>query len=187
MKQQQYDQLVAEGYNRIPIIREVLADTETPLSVYLKLAKGKNSYFFESVQGGEKWGRYSIIGLPCRTTLTVRDKKITIETDGNVQDEFVADEPFAFVAEFKSRFKVAEISDEQRFSGGLVGYFSYDTVRFVETKLGPADNKDEIDTPDVFLMLSEELVVFDNLRGTISFITNVCLLYTSDAADDMRV
>ena len=173
MKQKQYDQLVAEGYNRIPIIREVLADTETPLSVYLKLAKGKNSYFFESVQGGEKWGRYSIIGLPCRTTLTVRDKKITIETDGNVQDEFVTDEPFAFVAEFKSRFKVAEIPDKQRFSGGLVGYFSYDTVRFVETKLGPADNKDEIDTPDIFLMLSEELVVFDNLRGTISLIINV--------------
>ena len=173
MKQEQYDQLVAEGYNRIPIIREVLADTETPLSVYLKLAKGKNSYFFESVQGGEKWGRYSIIGLPCRTTLTVRDKKITIETDGNVQDEFVTDEPFAFVAEFKSRFKVAEIPDEQRFSGGLVGYFSYDSVRFVETKLGPADNKDEIGTPDIFLMLSEELVVFDNLRGTISFIINV--------------
>ncbi len=173
MKQEQYDQLVAEGYNRIPIIREVLADTETPLSVYLKLAKGKNSYFFESVQGGEKWGRYSIIGLPCRTTLTVRNKKIIIETDGNVQDEFVTDEPFAFVAEFKSRFKVAEIPDKQRFSGGLVGYFSYDTVRFVETKLGPADNKDEIDTPDIFLMLSEELVVFDNLRGTISLIINV--------------
>ena len=173
MNQDQYVQLVAQGYNRIPIIREVLADTETPLSVYLKLAKGKNSYFFESVQGGEKWGRYSIIGLPCRTIITVRDKKITIETDGNVQDEFVTDDPFAFLAEFKSRFKVAEITDEQRFSGGLVGYFSYDTVRFVETKLGPADNKDEIDTPDILLMLSEELVVFDNLRGTISFIINV--------------
>ena len=173
MNQEQYVQLVAQGYNRIPIIREVLADTETPLSVYLKLAKGKNSYFFESVQGGEKWGRYSIIGLPCRTILTVRDKKITIETDGNVQDEFVTDDPFAFLAEFKSRFKVAEITDEQRFSGGLVGYFSYDTVRFVEKKLGPADNKDEIDTPDILLMLSEELVVFDNLRGTISFIINV--------------
>ena len=173
MNQEQYVQLVAQGYNRIPIIREVLADTETPLSVYLKLAKGKNSYFFESVQGGEKWGRYSIIGLPCRTIITVRDKKITIETDGNVQDEFVTDDPFAFLAEFKSRFKVAQITDEQRFSGGLVGYFSYDTVRFVETKLGPADNKDEIDTPDILLMLSEELVVFDNLRGTISFIINV--------------
>ena len=173
MNQEQYGQLVAQGYNRIPVIREVLADTETPLSVYLKLAKGKNSYFFESVQGGEKWGRYSIIGLPCRTIVTVRDKKITIETDGNVQDEFVTDDPFAFLAEFKSRFKVAEITDEQRFSGGLVGYFSYDTVRFVETKLGPADNKDEIDTPDILLMLSEELVVFDNLRGTISFIINV--------------
>ena len=105
--------------------------------------------------------------------LTVREKKITIETDGNVQDEFVTNDPFAFLAEFKSRFKVAEITDEQRFSGGLVGYFSYDTVRFVETKLGPADNKDEIDTPDILLMLSEELVVFDNLRGTISFIINV--------------
>ena len=173
MNQQEYERLVADGYNRIPIVREVLADTETPLSVYLKLAKGKHSYFFESVQGGEKWGRYSIIGLPCRTILKVRDNRITLETDGSVKEELVSEEPFGFVEKFKARFKVADPPDDQRFSGGLVGYFSYDTVGFVDTKLGRSGNTDEINTPDIFLMLSEELVVFDNLRGTISFIINV--------------
>ena len=82
MNQDKYQQLVAEGYNRIPVVREVLADTETPLSVYLKLGRGKHSYFFESVQGGEKWGRFSIIGLPCRTVLRVIGSRVTIETDG---------------------------------------------------------------------------------------------------------
>ena len=173
MNQREYERLAADGYNRIPIVREVLADTETPLSVYLKLAKGKHSYFFESVQGGEKWGRYSIIGLPCRTILSVRGNRITIKTDGSIQEEHVSEDPFDFVSKFKARFKVADAPDDQRFSGGLVGYFSYDTVRFVETKLGRADNTDDINTPDIFLMLSEELVVFDNLRGTISFIINV--------------
>ena len=173
MNQDKYQQLVAEGYNRIPVVREVLADTETPLSVYLKLGRGKHSYFFESVQGGEKWGRFSIIGLPCRTVLRVIGSRVTIETDGKVQEEVLTENPFEFVADFKSRFKVAELSDKQRFAGGLVGYFSYDTVRFVETTLGPANEADSINTPDILLMLSEELVVFDNLRGTISFIINI--------------
>ena len=177
MTEEQFQQLAESGYNRIPIVREVLADTETPLSIYLKLAKGEGdgeySYFFESVQGGEKWGRYSIIGLPCSTVLRVVGETVTVIDNGVIVEEVITKKPFEFIADFKSRFKVAELADGQRFSGGLVGYFSYDTVRFVETSIGPAEAKDEIGTPDILLMLSEEVVVFDNLRGTIGFVITV--------------
>ena len=173
MNQAQFQDLAKKGYNRIPIVREVLADTETPLSTFLKLGKGLHSYFFESIQGGEKWGRYSIIGLPCNTIVRVQNNKVTVETGGEIVEEKETNDPFDFIAGFKSRFKVADLADKQRFSGGLVGYFAYDTVRFVETRLGSAEGIDEIETPDILLMVSEEIVVFDNLRGTISFIINV--------------
>lgn len=173
MTEEQFQQLIEQGYNRIPVVREVLADTETPLSTYLKLGKGKYSYFFESVQGGEKWGRYSIIGLPSETVIRVRGKQVTVETAGEVTESITSDDPFAFVTEFKARHRVAPVSGEQRFTGGLVGYFAYDTVRYVETTIGPSSGKDIIGTPDILLMVSEEVVVFDNLRGTISFVINV--------------
>lgn len=172
MNAEQFQELAAQGYNRIPVVREILADTETPLSTYLKLGKGQYSYFFESVQGGEKWGRFSIIGLPCQTVLRVSGNRVTVETDGEVVEESAGDDPFAYITDYKNRFKVAPVDDDQRFAGGLVGYFAYDTVRFVETSIGPATGRDEIGTPDILLMLSEEVVVFDNLRGTISFIIN---------------
>ena len=173
MNREQFESLASEGYNRIPVIREVLADTETPLSSYLKLGRGTHSYFFESVQGGEKWGRYSIIGLPCRSVLRVRGSVVTVEADSEVIEEHQCADPFEFVNEFKSRFHVAPTPGDQRFAGGLVGYFSYDTVRYVETSIGAAKGTDDIGTPDILLMVSEEVVVFDNLRGTISFVIHV--------------
>jgi len=173
MNRDQFQKLAEEGYNRIPVVREVLADTETPLSTYLKLGKGKHSFFFESVQGGEKWGRFSIIGLPCKTVVRVRETTITVETNDEVIEEITSDNPFEFITEFKSRFRVAETSDSQRFTGGLVGYFAYDAVRYVETTIGPSEGIDDINTPEILLMVSEEVVVFDNLRGTTSFVINV--------------
>jgi anthranilate synthase component 1 len=173
MTAEQFKALAAEGYNRIPVVREILADTETPLSTYLKLAKGKYSYFFESVQGGEKWGRYSIIGLPAQTVLRVTANRVDVETQGEIVESVECADPFTFITEFKQRFNVAEAPGRQRMTGGLVGYFAYDTVRYVETSIGPAKGRDEIGTPEILLMVSEEVVVFDNLRGTISFILNV--------------
>ena len=181
MTEEQFQKLAESGYNRIPIVREILADTETPLSIYLKLGKGpgneagtgEHSYFFESIQGGEKWGRYSIIGLPCSTVLRVVGETVTVEDNGKIVEEVVTQNPFEFITDFKNRFNVAELADGQRFNGGLVGYFSYDTVRFVETSIGPSTALDEIGTPDILLMLSEEVVVFDNLSGTICFVINV--------------
>jgi len=172
MTSHEFAALAAQGYNRIPLVRQVLADLETPLSTYLKLGRGLHTYFFESVQGGEKWGRYSIIGLPCRTVLRVIGQSITVETDGQVVESLECDDPFVFIADFKARYKVAPLQGAQRYCGGLVGYFAYDTVRYVEPSLGASPGEDDIGTPDILLMVSEEVVVFDNLRGTLSLIVN---------------
>jgi anthranilate synthase component 1 len=164
--------LAAQEYNRIPVSREVLADLETPISAYRKLAEGPYSYFFESVQGGEKWGRYSIIGLPCRVVLKVFGYSAQIWEQGRlVQSQEVAD-PLAFVEQFRRRFRAAPQDDLPVFHGGLVGYFGYDTVRYVEPRLRDSAPPDQLGTPDILLMLSEEVLVFDNLAGTIRLVVN---------------
>lgn len=165
--------LAAEGYNRIPVVRELLADLETPLSCYLKLARQPYSYLLESVQGGEQWGRYSFIGLPCRTVLHVRGDTVTVCCDGaEIRREQCAD-PLAFVDAFREQYRVADIAGLPRFTGGLVGYFSYDTVRYVEPHLRASQPAcDPIGTPDILLMLSEEVLVFDNLSGRILLIVH---------------
>ncbi len=167
-----FAELSAQGYNRIPVVREVLADLETPLSSYLKVARGPQSYLLESVQGGERWGRYSIIGLPCRTVLKVSGQKITVERDGDVIESCEADDPLAFVQEFQQRYRAPDLPDLPRFNGGLVGYFGYDCVRYVERRLAASCPPDELGTPDILLMVSDEVVVFDNLLGKLILIVH---------------
>ncbi len=172
MNSQDFAALAAQGYNRIPVSTEVLADLETPLSSYRKLAEGPYSYFFESVQGGEKWGRYSIIGLPCRTVLKVFGYRAEVWVDGELTEcEEVAD-PLAFAEQFQQRYHTAPRADLPVFHGGLVGYFGYDSVRYVETRLANSAPPDRLGTPDILLMVSEEVLVFDNLAGTIRLIVN---------------
>jgi anthranilate synthase component 1 len=170
MDAQRFSELASQHYNRIPVSREVLADLDTPLSSYLKLADGEYSYLFESVQGGEKWGRYSIIGLPCHTVLKIFGYVATIETDGEVVERLDLEDPLAFVEEFQHRYRVPELDDMPAFSGGLVGYFGYDTVRYVEKRLRDSMPEDKLGTPDILLMVSDEMLVFDNLSGTIRLI-----------------
>jgi len=165
MSPEQFDTFAQQGYNRIPVYREILADLETPLSTYLKLARGPYSYFLESVQGGEKWGRYSIIGLPCRTLLKVDGSQLTVESDGQITESLETADPFVFIEQYQQRFKVPELEELPRFNGGLVGYFAYDSVRYVEKKVAHSAPEDTVNTPDIILMLSEEVVVLDNLRG----------------------
>ncbi|WP_456444257.1 anthranilate synthase component I [Thiolapillus sp.] len=173
MTPEKFDALAAQGYNRIPVVCEILADLDTPLSVYLKLVGDRPyGYLFESVQGGEKWGRYSIIGLPCRTQLRVRDKRITLSTDGQVTETLEADDPLAFIEDFQARYKVPELPGLPRFSGGLVGYFGYDTIGYIEPRLKNNAKADPLDTPDILLMVSDEVVVFDNLAGRMYIIVH---------------
>lgn len=165
MTPEQFSQLAAQGYNRIPVTREVLADLDTPLSSYLKLARGPYSYLFESVQGGEKWGRYSIIGLPARTVLRAHGNDVKVERDGKAVETLECPDPLAFVESFKARYKAPELEGLPRFTGGLVGYFGYDCVRYVEPHLRATTPKDVLGTPDILLTVSDEVLVFDNLAG----------------------
>ena len=173
MNAEQFAQLAAEGYNRIPVVYEALADLDTPLSTYLKLAAGPYSYLLESAHGGEKWGRYSIIGLPCRTVIKVTAHRVTVETDGEIEESLETSDPLAFVEAFAQRYRVPELPDLPRFYGGLVGYFGYDCVRYVEKRLAEGAPPDPLNTPDILLMVSEDLVVFDNLKGRMQIISLV--------------
>jgi anthranilate synthase component 1 len=172
MTEPQFRRYAAEGYNHIPVRREVLADLDTPLSTYLKLARGPYSYLLESVQGGEKWGRYSIIGLPCRTVLRVRGHEAVVERDGAPIEQTRTDDPLAWIEHYQRTCRVPALSGLPRFTGGLVGYFGYDTVRYVEPRLGECPNPDPLGTPDILLLVSEEVVVFDNLLGKLELIVH---------------
>ncbi len=183
MTPEQLAQFRQEGFNRIPVVREVMADLDTPLSTYLKLANQPYSYLLESVQGGEKWGRYSIISLPCREILKVSGQQISITrhtidaTSGKPKvtetETYEAADPLTFIEEFQQRFKVPDLEYLPRFNGGLVGYFGYDTVRYIEPKLAKSVPPDELNTPDILLMVSDEVVVFDNLSGRLILIHHV--------------
>ncbi len=170
MTPEQFAEYSRQGFNRIPLIREVLADLDTPLSAYLKLAAGPYSYLLESVQGGEKWGRFSIIGLPSRTRVRVRGPEVTVERDGQVLERASETDPLEWIAGYQARFRAVPVPHLPRFNGGLVGYFGYDTVRYIEPRLGPAPSRDPLDVPDILLMVSEEIVVFDNLSGKLYFV-----------------
>ncbi len=162
------------SYRRVPIVHETLADLDTPLSVYLKLANSPYSYLLESAQNagddGEKWGRYSIIGLPARTIIKVTGSLVEVISDGEITESIQTDDPLTFVEEFQKRFAVENIEGLPRFFGGLVGYFGYDTVRYVEPRLANSTPEDTLKTPDIMLMVSEEVVVFDNIRGRMQLI-----------------
>ncbi len=171
MTESEFNQLAAQGYNRIPIILETFADLDTPLSIYLKLANKPYSYLLESVQGGERFGRYSFIGLPATTRIEVRNKLIKQVTPTQT-NEVEVDDPLTYIDNYLTEFKAAPYPGIPRFCGGLVGYFSYDTIRHIEHKLIKV-NPDDLDTPDILLLLSEELAVVDNLSGKLYLIVYV--------------
>ena len=173
MTPEQFQILADQGYNRIPVSREVLADLDTPLSTYLKLANGPYSYLLESVHGGEKWGRYSIIGLPCSTVLRISGNDLTVLRQGEVVESLTSEDPLAWIEAFQGRYRAPDLPGLPRFTGGLVGYFGYDTVRYIEPRLSGLDRSDLIGCPDILLMVSEEVLVFDNLAGTLLLIVHV--------------
>ena len=173
MTELEFKSLAAQGYNRIPLIAEAFADLETPLSLYLKLAQqqngGKNTFLLESVVGGERFGRYSFIGLPASTLLRSYGRRTEVVTNGAVV-ESVEGNPLDFIADYQSRFKVAVLPGMPRFCGGLAGYFGYDTVRHIEKRLADTAPKDDLGLPDIQLLLTEELAVIDNLSGKLYLI-----------------
>ncbi len=175
------DKAEHEKYNRVPLVREILADLDTPLSTYLKLANAPYSYLFESVHGGEKWGQFSIIGLPSNTIISITGLDIETKVNGEVVSTETVADPLQWIEDYKTKIKVPEIEGLPRFTGGLVGYFGYETIRYIEPVLtntdGPngvhkEEKPDPLKTPDILLMLSEEVVVFDNFSGKLYIIVH---------------
>jgi anthranilate synthase component 1 len=170
INQSEFNALAAQGYNRIPLVVETFADLDTPLSLYLKLANQPFSYLLESVQGGERFGRYSIIGLPAKTRIVAHGRKVEVLQNGQVVESLQDVNPLDFVKAYQAKFKVPPYQGLPRFTGGLAGYFGYDTVRYIERRLADTVKADAIQVPDVLLMVSEELAVVDNLSGKLYFI-----------------
>ena len=181
----EFQALATQGFNRIPLMAQAFADLETPLSLYLKLAhvpsdvattdpdSGKYSFLLESVVGGERFGRYSFIGLPARTLVRAsgfgKEARTEVVTDGVVV-ESASGNPLDFIASYQKRFKVALRPGLPRFCGGLAGYFGYDAVRYIEKKLEASCPPDELGCPDILLLQCEELAVIDNLSGKLYLI-----------------
>ena len=180
INQTEFNALAKQGYNRIPLVLETFADLDTPLSLYLKLANLPFSYLLESVQGGERFGRYSIIGLPAKTRIVAHGFTVQVFEDNTIIETYENTNPLDFIRLFQARFKTPPYAGLPRFTGGLAGYFGFETIRYIEKRLnkfplpageGKGEGKpDAINTPDVLLMVSEEIAVVDNLSGKLYFI-----------------
>ncbi|MEN1972242.1 anthranilate synthase component I [Luteimonas sp. MJ204] len=169
----QFQQHAAAGHTRIPVVREVLSDLDTPLSVYLKLADGPHSCLFESVEGGERFGRYSIIGLPATRVHEFRGHRYALREHGEIVDEREVADPFAEVERLRAEHSVPEVDGLPGFSGGLVGWFGFETIGYVEPRLAAdVGLRDDLDTPDILLMQCDELAVFDNLKGRLYLVVH---------------
>ena len=173
MQKSQFNNLVKNGFNHIPFSKEVVVDTDTPLALYLKLANKPFTYFLESVQGGEKWGRYSFIGLAAETVIKVYNYEVRVEKNGQIIEKNDVDDPLAWIEDYQNTFKVPKLENLPDFNGGLVGYFGYEIIRYIEPKLENIDKTDELNVPDILLMLSNDLLVVDNLSSKVYIITHI--------------
>ena len=173
MQKSQFNNLVKNGFNHIPFSKEVVVDTDTPLALYLKLANKPFTYFLESVQGGEKWGRYSFIGLAAETVIKVYNYEVRVEKNGKIIEKNDVDDPLAWIEDYQNTFKVPKLENLPDFNGGLVGYFGYEIIRYIEPKLENIDKTDELNVPDILLMVSNDLLVVDNLSSKVYIITHI--------------
>ena len=173
MQKSQFNTLVKNGFNHIPFSKEVVVDTDTPLALYLKLANKPYTYFLESVQGGEKWGRYSFIGLAAETVIKVYNYEVQVEKNGKIIEKNDVDDPLAWIEDYQNTFKVPKLENLPDFNGGLVGYFGYEIIRYIEPRLKNIDKTDELNVPDILLMVSNDLLVVDNLSSKVYIITHI--------------
>lgn len=160
--------LLAQGYTHIPIIKKVHSG-QTPTDIYLKLAQEKMSYLLESGSPDEEWGRYSFIGAGCQQSIQVRDCEVTLYQNGSAK-AFTVDDPLLWIEDYSKTFRVPDVEGVPRFIGGFVGYFGYETITYIEPKIAAYSLPDHLDTPDIFLLLSDKLAVFDNISNTLFLI-----------------
>jgi anthranilate synthase component I len=170
MTEEEFLALGRAGFNRIPLHLETFADLDTPLSIYLKLANRPGSYLLESVIGGERFGRYSIVGLPARERLEAAGSDVRVFRDGRCVDARSDEDPLDYIDRYLASFRAAPLASSLRFTGGAAGYFGYDTVRHIEPRLARSSKADPLGLPEIRLLLSDELAVVDNLSGKLHLI-----------------
>ena len=168
--------------NKVPIFREILADMETPLSVYQKLANAPFSYLFESVEGGDKWARYSLIGLPANKIIRITGNRLEVTDNGRIIESKEIENPLEYIEACQKEVQIVEQEGLPKFNGGLVGYFGYDCVRYIEPRLKESQPTDNLGTPDALFMVSEEVAVFDNLKNKLYLI----ILVNSDSEEEKK-
>ena len=168
--------------NKVPIFREILADMETPLSVYRKLANAPFSYLFESVEGGDKWARYSLIGLPANKIIRITGNRLEVTENGRIIESKEIKNPLEYIEACQKEVQIVEQEGLPKFNGGLVGYFGYDCVRYIEPRLKESQPTDNLGTPDALFMVSEEVAVFDNLKNKLYLI----ILVNSDSEEEKK-
>ena len=163
------------NYTHQPVVRTILADLLTPVALYDRLADAPYTYLLESVEGGERWARYSMIGLPARETIRIRDHHLQVRRDGAVIEERDVADPLAWVADYHAALRPAPLPLELPYTGGLVGYFGYDTIGYIEKRLAKRPQHDPLGLPDILFMQSLDLAVLDNLRGEVHLISHADL------------
>jgi len=173
MEKSEFTDLIKRGFNHIPFSREIIVDTDTALALYLKLANSPYSYFLESVQGGEKWGRYSFIGLAAETVIKVYDYEVRVEKNGILVERHKVKDPLSWIENYQNQFNVPKLDDLPDFNGGLVGYFGYEIIRYIEPRFASIEKTDELNVADILLMVSNDLLVVDNLFSKVHIITHI--------------
>ena len=163
------------NYTHQPVVRTILADLLTPVALYNRLAGAPYTYLLESVEGGERWARYSMIGLPAREVATIRDHHLTIRRDGAVIEERELADPLAWLADYHATIRPAPLPVDLPFSGGLVGYLAYDSIGYIEKRLAKRPQNDPLGVPDILYMQSLDVAVLDNLRGEVHLISHADL------------
>jgi anthranilate synthase component I len=171
--EREFEALAAQGHNLIPVWREIAADLETPVSAFLKVARGEYTFLLESVQGGEKWGRYTFLGSEPAMVLRGRGGRLDLTRPGRSVEVRSVKSPLEGLRDEMRRFRAYQSPELPRFFGGAVGFLAYDIARYFERL--PTHAQDELGTPDLYLMLTDTVLIFDNVRQTLKIVANVAL------------
>ena len=170
----EYDELKLEGFNIIPLIKEIDSDSDSPTSLYSRIKDKRNSFLLESIEGGEKWAQYSIIGLDCKDTIKVTGNKIEIKNN-EATTILESKDPLNELDNILTKFKSPNLENMPRFYGGYVGFFAYESAQYAEEKIRSLQNKNskfKEHMPEIYLVKSEKLIVYDNFNQTMHAIYN---------------
>ena len=173
----EFEDYKKNDFSILPMAREITSPGDNPLSLFSKIADKKNNFLFESVEGGDKWAQYSIIGFGCLDTIKAYGNVIETSISG-INERFVSDHPLEDIEKITSKDQSPDLDNLPRFYGGYVGFFAYESAQYAEKKISslPAkDSKFSDHMPDVLLVKAEQLIIFDNLKNSIKIIFNANL------------